>query len=166
MITKVEDAGSHIKVFNQNGYAFLFSPVDYFRLKTLGVTNYTPCFQNNKPHGIKIRLNNTVLNVARFITSCPNHLEVDHINRNPFDNRQENLRCVTHRVNCANKSNNTRFPGVCYRKDRMKWLAYVEVKGKRIHLGMFNTQDEAVKVRSSCNSEFYRYRTLPNRIAY
>lgn len=152
MITKVEDIGSHIKVFNQSGYLFLFSPSDYFRLKALGITNYTPCFQNNKPHGLKMRLDGTVINVARFITTCPAHLEVDHINRNPFDNRQENLRCVTRRINCANKSNNTQFPGVCYRKDRMKWIAYADVNCKRINLGLFNTQAEAIQARTDWNS--------------
>ena len=38
-----------------------------------------------------------------LLLSCKDGLEVDHIDRNPLNNRRENLRCITHSENCLNR---------------------------------------------------------------
>lgn len=45
--------------------------------------------------------------------------EVDHINRNPFDNRLENLRWVSREENCANKKKIN--PVWCHTEEQVKY---------------------------------------------
>lgn len=44
-----------------------------------------------------------IIGLHREIMSPPTHLEVDHINGDPLDNRRSNLRIVTHAENLQNK---------------------------------------------------------------
>lgn len=75
------------------------------------------------------------------------NLHTDHINGNKLDNRRENLREVTPKLNSWNI--NTKPSGVCgYRGvSRIQlsnnYRAYVSTGGKQIPLGVFATAEEA-----------------------
>ena len=77
--------------------------------------------------------------------------EIDHINGNPLDNRIENLREVTHLENGRNQkrvpSNTSGHSGVYWNKTRQKWQAYIYLKKKQHHLGLFLTKKEAIEAR-------------------
>ena len=64
--------------------------------------------------------------------------QIDHINGNRSDNRLENLRIVN---NQQNHFNQTKAKG--YSKRGNKFIAYIKINGKSIHLGCFNTEEEA-----------------------
>jgi hypothetical protein len=80
---------------------------------------------------------------------------IDHINGNPGDNRIENLRDVTQRVNCENR----RRPsvrkkaagsvGVSWVASRGKWMASICVGGKTKMLGRFTTEESAAAAYSA-----------------
>lgn len=78
-------------------------------------------------------------------------LEVDHINRNPLDNRRENLRYVEHWKNGHNRSeqtNNTSgTKGISFNRVQQQWHAYIWIKGKRKHLGYFSRYEQALEAR-------------------
>ncbi len=81
-------------------------------------------------------------------------MEVDHINQNKLDNRRENLRFATRTQNSANRGKNksvipasSRFKGVCFDKNRGKWLAGIKANYKRINTGRFDTEEEAALYR-------------------
>lgn len=72
---------------------------------------------------------------------------VDHINGNSLDNRKANLRFATHSQNIANqgiRSNNTSgFKGVWWCSQTKLWRAAIQARGKREHIGLFKTPEEA-----------------------
>lgn len=82
----------------------------------------------------------------------PGEMQVDHINRNRLDNSIQNLRLVTHRENCQNKTDHGVFPvGVCYHKEKRKFIAEIYVNGKRRFLGYFVNPDLASEAyRRAC----------------
>jgi len=73
--------------------------------------------------------------------------QVDHIDRDPLNNRRENLRLATAGENMRNllkhTDNTSGFKGVSFRTDRGKWLAKIAVNRKQIHLGYFDTPEAA-----------------------
>lgn len=77
---------------------------------------------------------------------------IDHINRDRADNRVENLRAATKSQNAFNskiRSDNTSgFKGAYFDKcqaGKKKWKARIQVNGKGISLGCFETVEEASK---------------------
>ena len=73
---------------------------------------------------------------------------VDHINRNKKDNSWSNLRDTDRTINNlnkvkANKNNLSGKLGVA--KHPNGWTAQLKIKGKKHHLGLFNSIEEAEK---------------------
>jgi len=76
----------------------------------------------------------------------PDGYEIDHVNRNPRDNRLHNLRLATRSQNALNSSKpsrRSRFRGVCFCKQTCRWSASIRYDGKKQNLGRFDTQEEA-----------------------
>lgn len=72
--------------------------------------------------------------------------DVDHINGDRSDNRIANLRVVSRSVNMQNlkrshKDNTTGFLGVV--PNHAQFAAQIRIDGKNVHLGNFNTPEEA-----------------------
>jgi len=72
---------------------------------------------------------------------------IDHINRNKLDNRLENLRECSKTQNCVNSlvrsDNPYGLKGVTFHKSSGKYAAQSFYNGKRVHIGLFNTPEEA-----------------------
>lgn len=69
---------------------------------------------------------------------------VDHINRDRSDNRLDNLREVSQSINIHNSANKPSKSGFRNaRKVGNRYQSEIKVMGKSIHLGMFDTAEEA-----------------------
>lgn len=75
--------------------------------------------------------------------------EVDHINRDPSDNRLCNLRACSHRENLYNQSSakgsTSQYLGVRWDKGRGNWCAAISVAGRGHFLGRYGREDEAAR---------------------
>lgn len=74
---------------------------------------------------------------------------IDHIDRNPLNNKKENLRMSTTSQNGQNRAlninSNTGVRGLTWDKNANKYRARVQVNGKRNTIGHFDTIEEGAK---------------------
>lgn len=85
----------------------------------------------------------------RVLINCPDHLQVDHISRDPLDNRKSNLRICTCQENAQNRgvksTNKVGVTGISYNSKSKKYIARKSVNnGKRTYIGSYNTAEEAI----------------------
>lgn len=103
----------------------------------------------------------------------PEGENVDHINGNGLDNRRENLRVATRSQNRRNsrkhKSNTTGFKGVCFVKYGghgsllpRPYTATITVNKRKVHLGYFETAEEAARAYDDAARKHYGDFAQPN----
>lgn len=96
---------------------------------------------------------------------------VDHRNGDGLDNRRANLREATHAQNMGNKrlyrTNTSGFKGVTYERRGGRWVASIQVNGRKRYLGTFASPQEAAHIYDtaalSAWGEFARINFPENR---
>lgn len=91
-------------------------------------------------------INGKRVRMHRMIMNNPTKMQVDHKNMNCLDNRKSNLRVATksqNMMNRPNQKNTKKYKGTHQRKDNGRWQSYIKIDGKRLHLGYYNTPEEA-----------------------
>ena len=85
--------------------------------------------------------------------------QIDHINRNRSDNRISNLRDVSRKQNLQNSgkssANTSGHTGVSWNKQNSKWQAVIMHNYKNIHLGCYNTIEEALSARKAGELKYW-----------
>ena len=93
---------------------------------------------------------------------------IDHINHNTRDNRKSNLRNVTYSQNQMNTSkrhdNTSGITGVDWHKHERMCRARIQVNGKSIMLGYFNSFEDAVKARKEAEEKYFGEYSYNNSI--
>ena len=142
---KIKPLGVKINMY-QKGYC-------YFR--------FSGCGQNRK----KIKLHRFLMNVVD-----DDAVIIDHINRNPLDNRKSNLRIGNTVLNTYNKDYNSnsisKVKGVSWNKAMQKWIGQVQVNGVRIYTHSYKSFEECCKVTEDLRKQMYEeYRnTLDDKL--
>jgi hypothetical protein len=131
------------KVF---GYAIM-DKVDVIRL---GDSRITPALGTSTYIYLHVFVNGSRFNLSHFIAGHPPEgFLKDHINRNPFDNRNCNLKDSTHSQNSQNKPKkencSSEFIGVCYDKESENWRVTIKYEETK-NLVSFDDEEEAARM--------------------
>lgn len=85
--------------------------------------------------------------------------QVDHANCDKLDNRWSNLRVAGKTKNMQNiglrANNSSGFTGVGFHAQTGRWRAYIADSGNMVHVGLFDTIDQAVAARESAAKSHY-----------
>ncbi|HEM4925524.1 TPA: HNH endonuclease [Streptococcus suis] len=134
-----------IKGILPNQLEFLFDFKDYQKVKN---KKWYVSYQGNRPYIVDrygTKLHSYIFNIS-------SGLVVDHISLDTLDNRRCNLRICTKHQNQMNhkiQSNNTSgVTGVSYYIPRKKYRARIKIYQKDLHLGYYDTFEDAVKARN------------------
>ncbi len=90
------------------------------------------------------------------VLGCKNY---DHIDRNPLNNRRNNLRPATLAENARNKTklrdNESGVMGVGWNKKTQKWIVRIMVDRQSIYLGLFVNKEDAIKARLNAEVKYF-----------
>jgi hypothetical protein len=111
--------------------------------------------------------------LQRLVLGKKTSYTIDHINRNPLDNRISNLRYATRFDQAANTGKRlginatSQYRGVCWRGNKSKtnsWEACISPKNKRYRLGYFPTEHHAAIAYNIAAKIFYKDFAFENKI--
>jgi hypothetical protein len=87
---------------------------------------------------------------------------IDHIDRNPSNNKFNNLRAVTRSQNQHNRikqrNNTSGYKGVVFFKRAKRWRAAIFVNSKPIYLGYYDTPEQASAAYQEAASKYHTHR--------
>ena len=88
----------------------------------------------------------------RLITGYEGNLDIDHINGNGLDNRKENLRICSRSRNAMNL--HRKYQGV-RKMESGRYRAAIQHNYKSIHIGTYDTIEEALEARKAKELELF-----------
>lgn len=151
--------------YTSKGEPFWFDKEDYDKIK-----NYCWFYSPDGYVVAKKRGTNTSVSLHVLLLSpIPKGMRVDHKRHPPrkghkYDNRKSNLEIKTNSQNMMNASlyvnNSSGVAGVTFTKANNKWQVRIGVGNKRVHIGYFDTYEDAVKARKEAEEKYwgdYRY---------
>jgi len=140
-------AGKYVIPLTQGQFATV-DPADYNYLSSFkwcalwnkGNASFYACRKSPRINGKQqtIRMHRDILGLL------PGDSRVaDHINRDTLDNTRSNLRIATCAENNRNSikrvANVSGMKGVCWHKRAHRWHAQIQIAGKHIHLGYYDS---------------------------
>lgn len=100
--------------------------------------------------------NGKSIKLHRYLLGVDSKDEVDHIDRDPLNNRRSNLRIADRSLNCKNrgllKNNKSGFVGVY--KNGNSWCAQISSNGVKYYLGCYKSKEEAIQKRREAEKIF------------
>ena len=123
------------------------------------VNQYTWNLEGGSRSIIQAKIGEKSVSIGRFLLNYDGPDDVDHIDRNIYNNKKSNLRVITHAQNAMNTpfrdNNTTGYKGVSYDEDRNKYRSHITVDGVQLFLGRFKTKEEAALAYNTAALKYY-----------
>lgn len=136
--------------YDSNGREFYFDLEDYDKIKEICWSVDNDGRVSGKSQGLAVRMHKVVTGTTFEI--------IDHANNKPWDNRKFNLRISNKQTNGinrgCNKNNKLGVKGVNKIKNG-KYVARIMINGKTVHLGCYNTIEEAKSARVNAEKKYF-----------
>lgn len=133
-----------VKGYNCRGESFLIDKEDYERICK---------YRWSKGEKHRYWRNQSLGSMSRFIMCLTDkNYVVDHINGDTNDNGKCNLRICTQRQNSMNRHYD-KVMGVW--EENGKWKARIKTRQKLLQLGIFDTEEEAIKARKDAEKKYF-----------
>lgn len=141
------------------GYTLNTNNPFYFDLEDYELIKDYCWLENDQGYAISHNADGSNIRQHRLILH-PNADEIiDHKNQNRLDNRRENLRIANKQTNGINRpcnsNNKLGVKGVNLQTNGKKYTARIMVNGKTLHLGSYDTVEEASRVRMNKEKELF-----------
>lgn len=144
------------------GKVALVDDEDYERLVAMGKWQYISGYAAKTlyfgKHENGKQIKKTVL-MHRIILNVDKGVFVDHKKGSKLNNQKENLRICTHANNMMNRkihsNNSTGYKGVYLDKSTGMFKSGISINGKMLHLGIFNTKEDAAKKYNEAAIYYY-----------
>lgn len=143
--------GNMLKIITANGNLIIADAKDFDIL-----SRHSWCI--SKTGYAVANINHKVIKMHRYILGCESSDIVDHANGNALDNRRANLRICTPAENARNSSvSKSSRSGVLGIKitPKGKYVAVIMVNRKHIHIGTFDTIEEAIAARQEAEMLYF-----------
>lgn len=132
---------------------FYFDLEDYDKIK-----DYTWSYNEDKY--VISNVFGRIIRMHILIMDSDGTKDIDHRDHVTYNNRKYNLRICEHFENIIHSktysNNTTGRKGAYWDKSRNKWMAVITYNKNTVHLGRFNTFDEAVKVREDAEKKYHK----------
>jgi hypothetical protein len=107
-----------------------------------------------------VKTGKKMMHMHQVILEVPKGMVVDHINNDGMDNRSANLRAATRAQNSRNRKKfprpcSSKYKGVWWHKNALKWQAEVMFEKKRIYLGYFKNEIDAAKAYDEAAKKYH-----------
>lgn len=144
-------SGDSVIMTTNQGVDFIFDLKDLDKVR-----KYSWCL--SRTGYLVANINGKVTKLHRYILDAPSNFVVDHINRDPKDNRLINLRLCSTSQNNKNtslqKNNKLSYPGIRKTKHG-KFNVRITCNRSEIHVGNYETFEEAVSARKQAEVEYF-----------
>lgn len=141
---------------------FYFDLEDFDKIKDYTWYEYVTY---NRYHSVQAHVPNTKTAIIMHWLIAGKHY--DHKDRNPFNNRKENLRPASAAENARNasipKNNTSGFIGVHWDKRHNFWVAQIGYNNKRIKIGTFVNKKDAIIARLKAELKYFGKEFSPQR---
>ena len=145
---------------SNTGNPFYFDLQDYDKIKDYSWSEVV--YGKSKYHEVRTTISTNPrkqIRLHQFLCG----ITCDHADRNPLNNRRNNLRPATVSENNRNRglfqNNTSGIIGVSYEskvKGSNKWAARLYFEGKRYWLGRFKEKDDAIRARLQAEAKYYK----------